>query len=95
MPHTQSAKKNLRKSEKRRLRNRAVKRNLKTHIKRFLEALEGPTENLQKEYNVAAGKVDQAAAKGVIHRNTANRKKSQLGLALHEKLTAAKAAPPT
>ena len=94
MPHTRSARKNLRKSEKRRLRNRAVKRNLKTYIKRFLDALEGPIEDLQKEYNLAAGKLDKAAAKGVIHANTAGRKKSQLGKALHEKLTAAKAANP-
>jgi len=92
MPHTRSAKKNLRKSEKRRLRNRAVKRNLKTHIKRFFDALEGPVEAVQKEYNLAAGKLDKAAAKRVIHPNTAARKKSQMGQAMHKKLGEAKPA---
>jgi small subunit ribosomal protein S20 len=92
MPHTRSAKKHLRKSEKRRVRNRAVKRTLKTHIKRFVEALEGPAEALQKEYNLAAAKLDKAAAKRVIHPNLAARKKSQLAKAMHGKIGAAKAA---
>lgn len=95
MPHTKSAKKNLRKSEKRRLRNRAVKRTIKTYIKRFEAALDGPIEALQQEYNLAAKKLDKAAAKRIIHPNLAARKKSQLGKAMHEKVLAAKAAPPT
>jgi small subunit ribosomal protein S20 len=90
MPHTRSAKKNLRKSEKRRLHNRAVKRDVKTQIKRFLEALEGPAEQLQKEFNLAAKKLDKAAAKGILHRNLAARKKSQLARALHTKAAAEK-----
>ena len=94
MPHTHSAKKSLRKSEKRRVRNRAIKRTLKTHIKRFLDALDGPIEMLQQEYNLAAKKLDKAAAKRVIHPNLASRKKSQLGKAMHQKIAAAKAAPP-
>jgi small subunit ribosomal protein S20 len=89
MPHTRSAKKNLRKSEKRRLRNRATKKAVKTQIKRFDAALQGPAEQLQQEYNLAAKKLDKAAAKGVIHRNLAARKKSQLARAMHQK-TAAK-----
>jgi small subunit ribosomal protein S20 len=92
MPHTRSAKKNLRKSEKRRLRNRVVKRTLKTYIKRFMEALDGPIETLQQEYNLTAKKLDKAAAKRVIHPNMAARKKSQLALALHKKIQAAKPA---
>jgi small subunit ribosomal protein S20 len=94
MPHTKSARKNLRKSEKRRLRNRAVKRTVKTYVKRFMAALDGPVEALQTEYNLAAGQLDKAAAKGVLHRNTVSRKKSQLGRALHDKVSAAKGAPP-
>lgn len=90
MPHTRSAKKNLRKSEKRRLHNRAVKRDIKTQIKSFLEALDGPVDQLQKEYNLAAKKLDKAAAKRVIHPNLAARKKSQLARALHRKEAAGK-----
>lgn len=85
MPHTRSAKKNLRKSEKRRLHNRAVKRTIKTHLKRFLAALEGPIDQLKTEYNLAAKQLDKAAAKRVIHPNLAARKKSQLARQLHAK----------
>ena len=46
MPHTKSAKKHQRQSEKRRLRNRATKKTIKTHLKRFTAALDGPVEQL-------------------------------------------------
>ena len=85
MPHTRSAKKNLRKSEKRRLHNRAVKRTIKTHLKRFLAAVDGPIEKLREEYNLAAKKLDKAAAKRIIHPNLAARKKSQMARKLHQK----------
>jgi small subunit ribosomal protein S20 len=85
MPHTRSAKKNLRKSEKRRLHNRAVKKDIKTQIKSFLEALKGPLDQLQKEYNSAAKKLDKAAAKRIVHPNLAARKKAQLARRLREK----------
>jgi small subunit ribosomal protein S20 len=90
MPHTKSAKKNLRKSEKRRVRNKTTKRAIKTHLGRFEDAISGTLEQAQKEYNLAAKKLDKAAAKGIIHANLAARKKSQLALALNKK----KAAPP-
>jgi small subunit ribosomal protein S20 len=98
MPHTKSAKKNLRKTEKRRLHNRSVKKAVKTQLKRFEEALDGPVEQLQKEYNLAAKKLDKAAARRIIHRNLAARKKSQLARALQQKTSAGKGpdtAPPT
>lgn len=87
MPHTRSAKKNQRKSDKRRLHNRAVKRAVKTQIKRFLAAVEGPIEQLRTEYNLAAKKLDKAAAKRIIHRNLAARKKAQMARILHRKTT--------
>jgi small subunit ribosomal protein S20 len=93
MPHTKSAKKNLRKSEKRRLHNRAVKRTIKTHLKRFEAALAGPLDALQKEYDLAAKKLDKAAARRIIHANLASRKKSQMARAMQKKKTAG-AAPP-
>jgi small subunit ribosomal protein S20 len=88
MPHTKSAKKNLRKSEKRRVRNRGAKRTIKTHLKRFQTALEGPIDVLQKEYNLAAKKLDKAAARRIIHPNLAARKKSQMARAMRTKATA-------
>jgi small subunit ribosomal protein S20 len=91
MPHTKSAKKHQRQSEKRRMANRATKKALKTQIKRFLAAeTEGTPDKLQAEYNLAAKKLDKAAAKRVIHPNLAARKKSQLA----RKLRAKTATPP-
>jgi small subunit ribosomal protein S20 len=94
MPHTKSAKKHQRQSEKRRLHNRSIKKEIKTWIKRFRAALEGPVEDLRQAYDVAARKLDKAAAKRVIHPNLAARKKSQLGRALHQKVTAPPPPPP-
>ena len=93
MPHTRSAKKNLRKSEKRRLHNRAIKRAIKKQIKRVLEVAEaGSLEELRREYILVARKLDKAAAKRVVHPNRAARKKSQLSKLLHHKQTAGQAA---
>ena len=78
MPHTRSAEKNLRKTQKRRLHNRAVKKAVKTQIKTFQAALDGPVEDLHTQFNLACKKLDKAAAKRVVHPNMAGRKKSQL-----------------
>jgi len=86
MPHTRSAKKSLRKSLKRRLSNRAAKKAIKLQIKGLLAVAEkGSADDLRKEYNVAARKLDKAAARRVLHPNTAARKKSQLAKLLHKK----------
>jgi small subunit ribosomal protein S20 len=90
MPHTRSAAKYLRKTEKRRLRNRAVKKAIKTQIKKFMDvAKAGNVDELQKELVVTAKKLDKAAAKRVVHPNMAARKKGQLA-----KLVNAKASKP-
>ena len=95
MPHTKSAKKSLRKTEVRRIHNRTVLRVIKTHIKRFDAAVDGTLEALQVEYNLAATKLDKAASRGIIHKNMAARKKSQLSRKLLAKKTAvAKPAAP-
>jgi small subunit ribosomal protein S20 len=90
MPHTSTAKKRLRQSKKRRLINRAVKKDIKTQLKKFDAAVPGPVEELRKEYNLAAKKLDKAAAKRVVHPNLAARKKSQLARVLRDKSAAAK-----
>jgi small subunit ribosomal protein S20 len=97
MPHTKSAKKNLRKAEKRRLHNRAVKRDIKTQLKQFAQAASGgAVDAIRKEYNIAAKKLDKAAARRIIHPNMAARKKSQLARVLNQKEQAGKpaGAPP-
>ena len=86
MPHTKSAKKHLRQSDKRRESNRAAKKAIRTQLKKFAEVAEsGTAEQLQQEYNLAAKKLDKAAAKRVVHPNLAARKKSQLGKQLRIK----------
>lgn len=79
MPHTKSAKKRLRQNLKRRARNRAVKSALRTQVRKVREAIEaGDLAKAEAEFRLAAKKADQAAAKGVIHRNKAARIKSRL-----------------
>ncbi len=91
MPHTKSAKKSLRQTEKRRLHNRAIKKAIKTQIKKVEEVAEsGPLDQLKKEFTIAVKKLDKAAAKRVVHANLAARKKSQLARLVHEKEGAAK-----
>ena len=60
------------------LRNRADRSEMKTVIRRFDEALKTDGGDKQASYALAVKTVDQAASKGVIHKNAANRKKAQL-----------------
>jgi small subunit ribosomal protein S20 len=92
MPHTRSAKKNLRKIAKRRLHNRTVKKGVKTELKGFQTALDGSVEEVRTQFKLACKKLDKAAAKRVIHANQAARKKSQLARALNAKEAAPKPA---
>jgi small subunit ribosomal protein S20 len=83
MPNTKSAKKRLRQSLERRTRNRAVKSTLKTQIKKVLATVgAGDATASETEYRTATKRLDQAAAKGVIHRNKASRLKSRLAARL-------------
>src|SRR5262249_44572527 len=94
MPHTKSAKKNLRKTEKRRLHNRAEKKAIRTHCKRVAEAAgAGNAEAAKKELVLAIRKLDKAAAKRVIHPNLAARKNSQLVRLINPNLAAKPAEP--
>jgi small subunit ribosomal protein S20 len=79
MPTTKSAKKRLRQSLERRARNRSVKSSLKTQIKKVsATAAEGNAKDTEEEFRLAVKKLDQAAAKRVIHPNKAARLKSRL-----------------
>jgi small subunit ribosomal protein S20 len=86
MPHTHSAEKRHRQDEKRRLHNRGIKKAIKVQIKAFLATLtDGTAEAKAKEFTAAVKKLDRAAAKRVIHPNSAARKKSQLARKLQGK----------
>ncbi len=79
MPTTKSGKKRLRQSLERRARNRSVKSSLKTQLKKVsATAAEGESEATEQEFRLAVKKLDQAAAKRVIHPNKAARLKSRL-----------------
>jgi small subunit ribosomal protein S20 len=66
-------------NEKARLRNKAVKSELKTAIRRTREAVAaGDTGKATAAAQVAARKLDKAVSKGVLHKNNAANKKSAL-----------------
>ncbi|NPV27177.1 MAG: 30S ribosomal protein S20 [Firmicutes bacterium] len=84
MPNIKSAIKRVEVARIRTLRNMARKSALKTAIKRFKEAVGGPSpEKTQEAFVKAVSAIDKAAAKGIIHKNTAARKKSRLARLLN------------
>jgi small subunit ribosomal protein S20 len=86
MPHTPSAKKSLRQTAKRRMRNRIAKKAIRIQVKKLTEPEKDATlDNLKVELKAAIKKLDKAAAKRVIHPNTAARKKSQLTRLINSK----------
>ncbi|MSR30556.1 MAG: 30S ribosomal protein S20 [Gemmataceae bacterium] len=85
MPHSRSAKKNVRKSEKRRLKNKAVLRELRLQMKVVEDKAGGSLEELRTECALAAKKLDKAGARRVIHPNKASRLKSHVGKLLAKK----------
>ncbi len=84
MPNIKSAKKRVLIAEARNARNKAEKSELKTAIKKFeAVAAEGNRTEADGVYKVAVKKVDQAVASGVLHKNTAARRKSAMTLKLN------------
>jgi len=84
LPNIKSAKKRVQVTEKRTLRNRRVKSMVKSAIKRFEETLnKGDTETAKEDLRRANRMIDKAVSKGVIHKNTAARKKSRMNAKLN------------
>ncbi|WHH60435.1 30S ribosomal protein S20 [Petroclostridium sp. X23] len=79
MPNIKSAMKRVKVIKVKTLRNQMIKSSLKSTIKRFdTSIVEGNTEQANAAFTLAVKKIDQAVAKGILHKNTAARKKSQL-----------------
>ena len=81
MPNIKSAKKRVLLNKKNNLRNRSVKSNVKTRIKKFLLLAEKKDTNQTQAKEIfidAIKSIDQAASKKIYHKNTAARKKSRL-----------------
>lgn len=83
MPNIKSAKKRVKVIEKKTMINQAHKTALKTAIKKFeTAAAEGKKEEAKVLFNDASKKLDKGVAQGIIHKNAAARKKSQLAIKL-------------
>ena len=79
MANTSSAKKRINVIAKKQMRNKSVKTYTKTVVKKFHAAVEaGDTAQMQELFKVAVKAIDQAASKGIFHKNNASRKVSQL-----------------
>ncbi len=78
MANIKSAKKRVLVQAKREARNKACRSNLKTVIKQANAAIAANAENKDALVKAAVKKIDQACAKGLIHKNCAARKKSTL-----------------
>ena len=78
MPNIKSAKKRVKVIATRTARNKAIKSDLKTALKKADAAVNDNAENKAEVVRTAIKKVDMACSKGIMHKNTAARKKSQL-----------------
>ncbi len=78
MPNIKSAAKRVRVSASKRERNRVAKSALKTSVKRFHTAVATGDDNANAVLKKTIQTIDKAAAKGIIHKNAAARRKSRL-----------------
>ena len=78
MANIKSAKKRIRQNERRRLRNRAIRSRIRTAVKAAREAVGAKAPAAPLSVHEAIRILDKAVSKGVIHPNTAARKKSAL-----------------
>ena len=85
MPNIKSAKKRVLVNQAKAMQNKAAKSALKTDIKKFEAAVaEGNRSEADAAYKVAVKAVDQAASKGLLHKNNAANKKSAMTLKLNK-----------
>jgi small subunit ribosomal protein S20 len=78
MANIKSQKKRNRQNEKRRVRNKGVRSELKTRVKTATEAVANGDAGAPDLVRAAQKRIDKAGAKGVIHKNAAARRTSRL-----------------
>lgn len=79
MPQIKSAIKRVKTTQTKQLRNRMISSGMKTAVKKYAAVVEsGDAAATEKLLPKTVSTVDKAAAKGIIHKNAANRKKAQL-----------------
>lgn len=84
MPQIKSAKKRVKVIAKKSANNKSTNTALKSAIKKANIAIDTNAEDKELAVKVAVKKIDQAAAKNLIHKNTAARKKSNLATKLNK-----------
>lgn len=85
LPNIKSAKKRVLVNEAKAARNKAAKSALKTQIKKFDAVVaEGNRSEADVVYKAAVKAIDQAAAKGLLHKNNAANKKSAMTIKLNK-----------
>ncbi|HHU29451.1 MAG TPA: 30S ribosomal protein S20 [Firmicutes bacterium] len=90
MANTRQAKKRIRITAKRTLRNRQVKSMVKTAVRRFNDTLaQEDLESAGEKLRLAVKMLDKAVSKGVLHKNAASRKKSRLARRYNDTLAQA------
>ncbi len=78
VPNIKSAKKRVKVIATKTAQNKSIKSALRTAIKKAYNAIDTNAENKAEAVRLAVKKIDQAAAKGILHKNTAARSKSNL-----------------
>jgi len=79
LANNRAAKKRIKVIEKKQMRNKSIKSSTKTAVKKLLQAVEsGDKATAQEAHRLAVRAIDKATTKGIFHKNTASRKKSQL-----------------
>ena len=78
MANIKSQIKRNRQNERRRLRNKSVRSELRTRTKRAVAAVESGEANAEEALRAAVRRIDTAASHGVIHKNQAANRKSKL-----------------
>lgn len=84
MPNIKSAKKRVLIAEVNSMRNKSYNSALKTAIKKADAAIKDNSADKAECVKVAVKKIDQAVSKGILHKNTAARKKSALVVRLNK-----------
>ena len=83
MPNIKSAKKRVKVIATKTLRNKTINTGLKTDIKKANLAIDHDAADKTEAVRVALRSIDKATAKGILHKNTAARKKSALAQKLN------------
>ena len=83
MPNIKSAKKRVKVIATKTARNKATKSALRTAVKKAYIAIDNNADNKAEAVRLAIKKIDQAQAKGIMHKNTASRSKSNLAKRLN------------